>query len=65
MAVLLTCNQRTNGPVNAHRISWPSISTKIQIVSKSFDPLRAKTTFVTEKLGHTVVSAIKASSVIL
>ena len=24
MVVLLTCNQRTNGPVNAHLISWPT-----------------------------------------
>ena len=33
--------------------------------SKSLDPLRAKKTFIRKKLGHTVVSAIQASSVIL
>ena len=32
---------------------------------KSLDPLRAKKTFVRKKLGHTVVSAIQASSVTL
>ena len=30
---------------------------------KSLDPLRAKKTFIRKKLGHTAVSAIKASSV--
>ena len=25
-----TCNQRTNGPVNAHLISWPSKAQNIQ-----------------------------------
>ena len=32
---------------------------------KSLDPLRAKKTFIRKKLGHTMVSAIKASSVTL
>ena len=32
---------------------------------KSLDPLRAKKTFIRKKLGHTAVSAIKASSVTL
>ena len=32
---------------------------------KSLDPLRAKKTFSRKKLGHTAVSAIKASSVTL
>ena len=31
----------------------------------SLDPLRAKKTFIRKKLGHTMVSAIKASSVTL
>ena len=37
----------------------------IEIIIKSLDPLRAKTTFVRKKLGHAMVSAIKASSVTL
>ena len=32
---------------------------------KSLDPLRVKKTFVIKKLGHTAISAIKASSVTL
>ena len=32
---------------------------------KSLDPLRAKKIFIRKKLGHTTVSAIKASSVTL
>ena len=35
------------------------------IIMKSLDPLRAKKIFIRKKLGHTVVSAIKASSVTL
>ena len=58
-------NQRTNGPVNAHLISWPSKAQHIQIIIKSLDPLRAKKTFIRKKLGHTMVLAIKASSVTL
>ena len=38
---------------------------KYQIIMKSLDPLRAKKTFIRKKLGHTSVSAIKASSVTL
>ena len=34
-----------------------------EIIIKSLDPLRAKKTFIRKKLGHTMVSAIKASSV--
>ena len=34
-----------------------------EIIIKSLDPLRAKKTFIRKKLGHTAVSAIKASSV--
>ena len=37
----------------------------IVIIIKSLDPLRAKKTFIRKKLGHTAVSAIKASSVTL
>ena len=33
------------------------------IIIKSLDPLRAKKTFIRKKLGHTMVSAIKASTV--
>ena len=36
-----------------------------QIIMKSLDPLRAKKIFIKKKLGHTAVSAIKASSVTL
>ena len=35
------------------------------IIIKSLDPLRVKKTFIRKKLGHTMVSAIKASSVTL
>ena len=35
------------------------------IIMKSLDPLRAKKIFIRKKLGHTVVSAIKATSVTL
>ena len=36
-----------------------------QIIMKSLEPLRAKKIFIRKKLGHTAVSAIKASSVAL
>ena len=36
-----------------------------QIIMNSVDPLRAKKIFIKKKLGHTAVSAIKASSVTL
>ena len=35
------------------------------IIIKRLDPLRAKKTFIRKKLGHTMVLAIKASSVTL
>ena len=35
------------------------------IIMKSLDPLRAKKIVIRKKLGHTTVSAIKASSVTL
>ena len=35
------------------------------IIMKSSDPLRAKKIYIRKKLGHTAVSAIKASSVTL
>ena len=38
---------------------------KKSMIIKRLDPLIAKKTFVGEKLGHTMVSAIKASSVTL
>ena len=60
-----TKNQRNNGPVNAHLIYWPRKAQNIQIIMKSLDPLRAKKIFIRKKLGHTAVSAIKASSVTL
>ena len=36
-----------------------------EIMIKSLDPVRAKKTFIRKNLGHTMVSAIKASSVTL
>ena len=54
MALLSLCiNQRTNGPVNAHLISWPSKAQNIQIIMKSIDPLRGKKIFIRKKLGQT------------
>ena len=42
------------------------LSVAAQINNNNFlDPLRAKKTFIRKKLGHTAVSAIKASSVTL
>ena len=38
---------------------------EFEIIVKSLDPLRAKKTFIRKKLAHTMVSAIKASSVTL
>ena len=35
------------------------------MIIKSLDPLKAKKTFIRKKLGHTMVSVIKASSVTL
>ena len=35
------------------------------IIIKNLDPLRAKKTFIRKKLGHTMILAIKASSVTL
>ena len=35
------------------------------LIMKSLDPLRAQKAFIKKKLGHTAVSAIKASSVTL
>ena len=43
----------------------PNKKIKIEMIIKSLDPLRAKKTFIRKKLGHTMVSAIKASSVTL
>ena len=40
-------------------------SSYLPIIMKSLDPLRAKKIFIRKKLGHTAVSAIKASSVTL
>ena len=39
--------------------------TTFEIIIKDLDPLRAKKTFIRKKLGHTMVSAIKASSLTL
>ena len=47
---------KTMGTISCHRN---------QIIMKSLDPLRAKKIFIRTKLGHTAVSAIKASSVTL
>ena len=49
-------------------ITWQKLSISafpIIIIMKSLDPLRAKKTSIRKKLGHTAVSAIKASSVTL
>ena len=37
----------------------------LEIIIKCLDPLRAKKTFIRKNLGHTMVSAIKASSTLL
>ena len=37
----------------------------MQIIMKRLDPLRAKKIFIRKKLGHSAVSAIKASSMTL
>ena len=42
-----------------------NLALSMQIIMKSLDPLRAKKTFIRKKLGHTAVSATKASSVTL
>ena len=48
---------------------WHSLNLHIiilqYIIMKSLDPLRTKKIFIRKKLGHTAVSAIKASSVTL
>ena len=41
------------------------VATQLLIIMKSLDPLRAKKIFIRKKLGHTAVSATKASSVTL
>ena len=41
------------------------LGTVLLIIMKRLDPLRAKKTFIRKKLGHTTLSAIKASSVTL
>ena len=46
-------------------ITFEKCGTSVQKRMKSLDPLRAKKTFIRKKLGHTAVSAIKASSVTL
>ena len=43
----------------------PATQCRVEIIIKSLDPLKAKKTFIRKKLGHTMVSAIKASSVTL
>ena len=47
------------------KISCYNLLMTYSIILKSLDPLRAKKTFIRKKLGHTAVSAIKASSVTL
>ena len=53
--------------LNTHKAAGPDKFKPIvlQIIMKSLDPLRAKKIFIRKKLGHTAVSAIKASSVTL
>ena len=54
---------------NMHDKANISFGKKVQsnqeIIIESLDPLRAKKTSIRKKLGHTMVSAIKASSVTL
>ena len=47
----------THDPVQIRKI--------YQIIMKRLDPSRARKIFIRKKLGHTAVSAIKASSVTL
>ena len=53
------------GDVSVMMIYFVFIALSEIIIIKSLDPLRAKKTFIRKKLGHTMVSAIKASSVTL
>ena len=46
-------------------ITFINLCPLFNIIMKSLDPLRAKKTFIRKRLGHTAVSAIKASSVTL
>ena len=51
--------------VHPHDPYLTLMSLVMRIIMKSLDPLRAKKIFIRKKLGHTAVSAIKASSVTL
>ena len=51
--------------VPTRRGLYQALKSEVIIIIKSLDPLRAKKTFIRKKLGHTAVSAIKASSVTL
>ena len=44
------------------QVGWFLQLSKMFNIIKSLDPLRAKKTFIRKKVGHTMVSAIKASS---
>ena len=48
-----------------HLCNYTVIFHGCEMIIKSLDPLRAKKTFIRKKLGHTMVSAIKASPVTL
>ena len=62
---LLTCmsNKKDDRLIWVNRVDSPYSNDGI--IMKGLDPLRAKTTFIRKKFGHTAVSAIKASSVTL
>ena len=62
VAVTLLSDERDTSVRDPHTPIRSYIS---KIIIKSLDPLRAKKTFIRKKLGHTAVSAIKASSVTL
>ena len=55
----------TLNTLNSALVRNMSFPGSVEIIIKSLDPLRAKKTFIRKKLGHTAVSAIKASSVSL
>ena len=61
--VLIICI--TSPEIDTREINCLFVFNDAQIIMKSLDPLRAKKIFIRKKLGHTAVSAIRASSVTL
>ena len=62
---IVNCKQQPISPQGYKTFSCSTQMNMKLIIIKSLDPLRAKKTFIRKKLGHTMVSAIKASSVTL